>query len=207
MMKTAKRILMMVMVFALLITTVNPVTAEAAKKKKPTLSKKKITLVMTNKKPHPSATIKVKNAHKNGEWSIRLNKSKKSTKRGYAVAIKSLTNKRFKFSAMGATTGTIEYRVNNKTVAKCKLVIKDKRTKESTAKKPADKDKADDENSDDAESKPDMAFICRSICKDGTECGYKIPITVPGGTDEERAALDAHLEEHRKKGEKTSYFF
>lgn len=199
-MKTAKRILMMVMVFALLITTVNPVTAEAAKRKKPSLSKKKITLIMTNKKPHPSATIKLKNCNKRGTWIINFDDP-----RNLCIEARvSKDKKSYKITAGGACKGTIECWVKGKRVGKCRLIIKDKRTKKkaNTAKKPADKSETDtNKKSEDTESKREMAFVCET-----NGCGYRIPVTVPGGTDEEKAALKAHMEEHRKKGEKPCYF-
>lgn len=116
-MKTMKKIMACFMTFVLvatLVVSLMPDTAVAATK--PKLSKKKVTLTITDKKKSPSVTLKMKGVSKKVAKKAKWSTSNKSV----------ATVKKGKVTAKRAGKATITCKVKSKKYT-CKVTVKDKR--------------------------------------------------------------------------------
>ena len=107
---------------ALALTLAMPVTAQAAKKKAPKISKTKVTMTITKKKTKPTVQLKVKNVSaKKVKWTTSNKKVVTVSKNGKVVAKK-------KGVAM------ITVKVKGSKTLRCKVTVKDNR--KAVTKKP-----------------------------------------------------------------------
>lgn len=121
-MKMIRKFLCFAVAFAVIVTTVNPMTAEAVSKKKPALNKKSVTLTITNKKKAPAVTLKVKNA--------KAKKVKWTTSNKKVAAIKKTGKQNVKVTAKKAGKAKITCKVNGRKLT-CKINVKDTRKTKS----------------------------------------------------------------------------
>jgi len=110
-----KKSITTVIIMALALTLAMPVTAQAAKKKTPKISKTKVTMTITKKKTKPAVQLKVKNVSaKNVKWTTSNKKVATVSKNGKVVAKK-------KGSAV------ITVKVKGSKTLRCKVTVKDNR--------------------------------------------------------------------------------
>lgn len=109
---------LVVIVAVVIAQTAVPTTAEASTKNA-TLNKKSVTLKMTDKKPNPTVTLKVKNASVVSTTWASSNKKVATVNRGKVTAKK---------AGKATITCTITSGWGVKKTLKCKVVVKDKRT-------------------------------------------------------------------------------
>ncbi|MDE6233570.1 MAG: Ig-like domain-containing protein [Lachnospiraceae bacterium] len=115
-----KKITTIIMVIAITLTLINPMTVKAASKAKTlSLNKKSITLTITNTNAKPSATLKVKNANKTVKWS---NSNKK------VITVQKTGKYSVKLTAKKAGKATITCKANNKKLT-CKVTVINKKCK------------------------------------------------------------------------------
>ena len=107
---------------ALALTLAMPVTAQAAKKKAPKISKTKVTMAITKKKTKPAVQLKVKNAAgRKVKWTSSNKKVVTVSKKGKVVAKKK-------------GVAVITVKVKGSKTLRCKVTVKDNR--KSVTKKP-----------------------------------------------------------------------
>ena len=100
---------------ALALTLAMPVTAQAAKKKAPKISKTKVTMTITKKKTKPAVQLKVKNVSaKNVKWTTSNKKVATVSKNGKVVAKKK-------------GNAVITVKVKGSKTLRCKVTVKDNR--------------------------------------------------------------------------------
>ena len=100
---------------ALALTFAMPVTAQAAKKKAPKISKTKVTMTITKKKTKPAVQLKVKNVSaKNVKWTTSNKKVATVSKNGKVVAKKK-------------GNAVITVKVKGSKTLRCKVTVKDNR--------------------------------------------------------------------------------
>ena len=117
-----KKSITTIIIFAMALTLAMPVTAQAAKKKTPKISKTKVTMAITKKKTKPAVQLKVKNAAgRKVKWTSSNKKVATVSKKGKVVAKK-------KGVAM------ITVKVKGSKTLRCKVTVKDNR--KSVTKKP-----------------------------------------------------------------------
>lgn len=110
-----KKSITTVIIMALALTLAMPVTAQAAKKKAPKISKTKVTMTITKKKTKPAVQLKVKNAAgRKVKWASSNKKVVTVSKNGKVVAKK-------KGSAV------ITVKVKGSKTLRCKVTVKDNR--------------------------------------------------------------------------------
>ena len=110
-----KKSITTIIIMALALTLAMPVTAQAAKKKAPKISKTKVTMTITKKKTKPAVQLKVKNVSaKKLKWVSSNKKVVTVSKNGKVVAKK-------KGSAM------ITVKVKGSKTLRCKVTVKDNR--------------------------------------------------------------------------------
>ena len=108
---------------ALALTLAMPVTAQAAKKKAPKISKTKVTMTITKKKTKPAVQLKVKNAAgRKVKWATSNKKVVTVSKNGKVVAKKK-------------GNAVITVKVKGSKTLRCKVTVKDNR--KAVTKKPA----------------------------------------------------------------------
>ena len=118
-----KKSITTIIIFAMALTLAMPVTAQAAKKKAPKISKTKVTMTITKKKTKPTVQLKVKNVSaKNVKWTTSNKKVATVSKNGKVIAKK-------KGSAV------ITVKVKGSKTLRCKVTVKDSR--KPVTKKPA----------------------------------------------------------------------
>ena len=121
-MKNLNKIITTIVAIALTLTLAMPVTAEAATKKAPKLSKSKVTLTITKKKTKPAVQLKVKNVSaKKVKWTS-------SNKKIVTVSAKGKVTAKKKGSAV------ITVKVKGSKTLRCKVTVKD--TRKNTSNKP-----------------------------------------------------------------------
>ena len=107
---------------ALALTLAMPVTAQAAKKKAPKISKTKVTMTITKKKTKPAVQLKVKNAAgRKVKWATSNKKVVTVSKNGKVVAKKK-------------GNAVITVKVKGSKTLRCKVTVKDNR--KAVTKKP-----------------------------------------------------------------------
>ena len=107
---------------ALALTLAMPVTAQAAKKKAPKISKTKVTMTITKKKTKPAVQLKVKNAAgRKVKWATSNKKVVTVSKNGKVVAKKK-------------GVAVITVKVKGSKTLRCKVTVKDNR--KAVTKKP-----------------------------------------------------------------------
>lgn len=110
-----KKSITTIIIFAMALTLAMPVTAQAAKKKAPKISKTKVTMTITKKKTKPTVQLKVKNVSaKKVKWATSNKKVVTVSKNGKVVAKK-------KGSAV------ITVKVKGSKMLRCKVTVKDNR--------------------------------------------------------------------------------
>lgn len=110
-----KKSITTIIIMALALTLAMPVTAQAAKKKAPKISKTKVTMTITKKKTKPTVQLKVKNVSaKKVKWATSNKKVVTVSKNGKVVAKK-------KGSAV------ITVKVKGSKTLRCKVTVKDNR--------------------------------------------------------------------------------
>lgn len=122
-----KKSITTVIIMALALTLAMPVTAQAAKKKAPKISKTKVTMTITKKKTKPAVQLKVKNA------AGRKVKWVSSNKKVVTV------NKNGKVVAKKKGNAVITVKVKGSKTLRCKVTVKDNRkpvTKPAPTPKP-----------------------------------------------------------------------
>ncbi|MCI9596392.1 MAG: hypothetical protein HFE75_03660 [Firmicutes bacterium] len=118
-----KKSITTVIIMALALTLAMPVTAQAAKKKAPKISKTKVTMTITKKKTKPAVQLKVKNVSaKNVKWTTSNKKVATVSKNGKVVAKKK-------------GNAVITVKVKGSKTLRCKVTVKDNR--KPVTKKPA----------------------------------------------------------------------
>ena len=117
-----KKSITTIIIFAMALTLAMPVTAQAAKKKAPKISKTKVTMTITKKKTKPAVQLKVKNAAgRKVKWTSSNKKVATVSKKGKIVAKKK-----------GVTMITVK--VKGSKTLRCKVTVKDNR--KAVTKKP-----------------------------------------------------------------------
>lgn len=110
-----KKSITTIIIFTMALTLAMPVTAQAAKKKAPKISKTKVTMTITKKKTKPAVQLKVKNVSaKKVKWATSNKKVVTVSKNGKVVAKK-------KGSAV------ITVKVKGSKTLRCKVTVKDNR--------------------------------------------------------------------------------
>lgn len=118
-----KKSITTIIIMALALTLAMPVTAQAAKKKAPKISKTKVTMTITKKKTKPAVQLKVKNVSaKNVKWTTSNKKVATVSKNGKVVAKKK-------------GNAVITVKVKGSKTLRCKVTVKDNR--KPVTKKPA----------------------------------------------------------------------
>lgn len=118
-----KKSITTIIIMALALTLAMPVTAQAAKKKAPKISKTKVTMTITKKKTKPAVQLKVKNVSaKNVKWTTSNKKVATVSKNGKVVAKKK-------------GVAVITVKVKGSKTLRCKVTVKDNR--KPVTKKPA----------------------------------------------------------------------
>ncbi len=118
-----KKSITTIIIMALALTLAMPVTAQAAKKKTPKISKTKVTMTITKKKTKPAVQLKVKNVSaKNVKWTTSNKKVATVSKNGKVVAKKK-------------GNAVITVKVKGSKTLRCKVTVKDNR--KPVTKKPA----------------------------------------------------------------------
>jgi hypothetical protein len=118
-----KKSITTIIIFAMALTLAMPVTAQAAKKKAPKISKTKVTMTITKKKTKPAVQLKVKNVSaKNVKWTTSNKKVATVSKNGKVVAKKK-------------GNAVITVKVKGSKTLRCKVTVKDNR--KPVTKKPA----------------------------------------------------------------------
>ena len=117
-----KKSITTIIIFAMALTLAMPVTAQAAKKKAPKISKTKVTMTITKKKTKPAVQLKVKNVSaKNVKWTTSNKKVATVSKNGKVVAKKK-------------GNAVITVKVKGSKTLRCKVTVKDNR--KAVTKKP-----------------------------------------------------------------------
>lgn len=112
------KIITIIMAIAMIVGTINPLRVEAVSKKKPKLTRKSITLTITNRRKTPMTTLKVKNTKvKKIKW-VMSNKNVASIKKAGSYGVK--------ITARKAGKATITCKVAGRKLI-CKVIVKDKR--------------------------------------------------------------------------------
>lgn len=110
-----KKSITTIIIFAMALTLAMPVTAQAAKKKAPKISKTKVTMTITKKKTKPAVQLKVKNVSaKNVKWTTSNKKVATVSKNGKVVAKKK-------------GNAVITVKVKGSKTLRCKVTVKDNR--------------------------------------------------------------------------------
>lgn len=118
-----KKSITTIIIMALALTLAMPVTAQAAKKKAPKISKTKVTMTITKKKTKPAVQLKVKNAAgRKVKWATSNKKVVTVSKNGKVVAKKK-------------GNAVITVKVKGSKTLRCKVTVKDNR--KAVTKKPA----------------------------------------------------------------------
>ena len=118
-----KKSITTIIIFAMALTLAMPVTAQAAKKKAPKISKTKVTMTITKKKTKPAVQLKVKNAAgRKVKWATSNKKVVTVSKNGKVVAKKK-------------GNAVITVKVKGSKTLRCKVTVKDNR--KAVTKKPA----------------------------------------------------------------------
>ena len=122
-----KKSITSIIIMALALTLAMPVTAQAAKKKAPKISKTKVTMTITKKKTKPAVQLKVKNVSaKKVKWTTSNKKVATVSKNGKVVAKKK-------------GNAVITVKVKGSKTLRCKVTVKDNRkpvTKPAPTPKP-----------------------------------------------------------------------
>ncbi len=117
-----KKSIITITAVAIMLTLAMPMSAEAASKKAPKISKTKVTLTITKKKTKPAVQLKVKNAAgRKVKWTSSNKKVATVSKKGKIVAKKK-----------GVTMITVK--VKGSKTLRCKVTVKDNR--KAVTKKP-----------------------------------------------------------------------
>lgn len=117
-----KKSITTIIIMALALTLAMPVTAQAAKKKAPKISKTKVTMTITKKKTKPAVQLKVKNAAgRKVKWTSSNKKVVTVSKKGKVVAKKK-------------GVAVITVKVKGSKTLRCKVTVKDNR--KAVTKKP-----------------------------------------------------------------------
>ncbi len=117
-----KKSITTIIIFAMALTLAMPVTAQAAKKKAPKISKTKVTMTITKKKTKPAVQLKVKNAAgRKVKWTSSNKKVATVSKKGKVVAKKK-------------GVAIITVKVKGSKTLRCKVTVKDNR--KAVTKKP-----------------------------------------------------------------------
>ncbi len=117
-----KKSITTIIIFTMALTLAMPVTAQAAKKKAPKISKTKVTMTITKKKTKPTVQLKVKNVSaKKVKWTTSNKKVVTVSKNGKVVAKKK-------------GVAVITVKVKGSKTLRCKVTVKDNR--KSVTKKP-----------------------------------------------------------------------
>ena len=132
-----KKSITTIIIMALALTLAMPVTAQAAKKKAPKISKTKVTMTITKKKTKPAVQLKVKNAAgRKVKWATSNKKVVTVSKKGKVVAKKK-------------GVAVITVKVKGSKTLRCKVTVKDNRKpvtkKPITNPEPSPAPKPDDE--------------------------------------------------------------
>lgn len=110
-----KKSITTIIIMALALTLAMPVTAQAAKKKAPKISKTKVTMTITKKKTKPTVQLKVKNVSaKNVKWTTSNKKVVTVSKNGKVIAKKK-------------GNAVITVKVKGSKTLRCKVTVKDNR--------------------------------------------------------------------------------
>ena len=118
-----KKSIITITAVAIMLTLAMPMSAEAASKKAPKISKTKVTMTITKKKTKPAVQLKVKNAAgRKVKWTSSNKKVATVSKKGKIVAKKK-----------GVTMITVK--VKGSKTLRCKVTVKDNR--KPVTKKPA----------------------------------------------------------------------
>ena len=129
-----KKSITTIIIFTMALTLAMPVTAQAAKKKAPKISKTKVTMTITKKKTKPTVQLKVENVSaKKVKWATSNKKVVTVSKNGKVVAKK-------KGSAV------ITVKVKGSKTLRCKVTVKDNRkpvTKPNPAPTPSPNDECE----------------------------------------------------------------
>ncbi len=121
-----KKSITTIIIMALALTLAMPVTAQAAKKKAPKISKTKVTMTITKKKTKPAVQLKVKNVSaKNVKWTTSNKKVATVSKNGKVVAKKK-------------GNAVITVKVKGSKTLRCKVTVKDNRKPAPTPKPPVE---------------------------------------------------------------------
>lgn len=122
-----KKSITTIIIMALALTLAMPVTAQAAKKKAPKISKTKVTMTITKKKTKPAVQLKVKNVSaKNVKWTTSNKKVATVSKNGKVVAKKK-------------GNAVITVKVKGSKTLRCKVTVKDNRKPVTKKPNPAPK--------------------------------------------------------------------
>ena len=122
-----KKSITTIIIMALALTLAMPVTAQAAKKKTPKISKTKVTMTITKKKTKPAVQLKVKNVSaKNVKWTTSNKKVATVSKNGKVVAKKK-------------GNAVITVKVKGSKTLRCKVTVKDNRKPVTKKPNPAPK--------------------------------------------------------------------
>lgn len=110
-----KKSITTIILFAMALTLAMPVTAQAAKKKAPKISKTKVTMTITKKKTNPAVQLKVKNVSaKNVKWATSNKKVATVSRNGKVIAKKK-------------GNAVITVKVKGSKTLRCKVTVKDNR--------------------------------------------------------------------------------
>lgn len=110
-----KKSITTIIIFTMALTLAMPVTAQAAKKKAPKISKTKVTMTITKKKTKPTVQLKVKNVSaKKVKWTTSNKKVVTVSKNGKVVAKKK-------------GVAVITVKVKGSKTLRCKVTVKDNR--------------------------------------------------------------------------------
>lgn len=180
--------------------------------KRAALTKKTITLTMTNKKASPSATLKVKNAQKSILWTTSDKK---------VAAIEKAGKNSIRIVARKAGKAVITCKVDGRKLT-CKVTVSDKRTKKTTNTGNSENTGGSgNAGSGNSENKPVGAYVCGTClcgnCVENTRpggpgcgpynrCGYTVdiyPDTAANAAANKAAdeAMDKHMYEHMLNGD------